>query len=172
MRWLSARSLGLMVRRVLVLLVSLAIVLLAAAPLAIPGYGQIAINAGLICVFHWAVFRPDVFPAASAFLLGTCHDAIVGAPLGLNAMILLVAYGLAESQEAFLRARTYIGQWLCFAVVAAIAVLIMWAAMMVIRWTLIDPLPAVFHLIVTVGAYPPISWLLSQLQARLLLSHA
>lgn len=161
-----------MLRRVLVLLVSLVIVLLAAAPLAIPGYGQIAINAGLICVFHWAVFRADAFPAASAFLLGMCHDAIVGAPLGLNAMILLVVYGLTESQEAFLRARTYIGQWLCFAVVAAVAASIMWVAMMAIRWTLIDPLPAVFHLVVTVGAYPPVSWFLSQLQARLVPSHA
>lgn len=148
------------------LLASLLVVLLSAVPLSLPGYGHIAVNAGLICVFHWAAFRSDLFPPAAAFALGLCQDVVTGAPLGLNALVFLVAYGVVEANAPVLRAGSYLGQWLGFALIALVAAALAWLATTILETRLIDPLPALFHVMVTAGAYPPLGWLLRLVRER------
>lgn len=166
------RYLFLLFRQSLPVLISSALVLLAAVPLSVPGYGQIAVNAGLVCVFYWSVSRPDLFSPAAAFALGLWQDLVTGAPLGLNALVLLAVYGLTGSQQVFLRSRNYAGQWFCFLLVALLAALLAWAVAMVLNLDLIDPSPVLFHVVLTAGAYPLLAWFLSRLGTGRLVGNA
>ncbi len=168
----TPRRLAPLLRQLPPLFASLFVVLLSAVPLPLPGSGHIAVNTGLICVFHWAVFRPDLFSPAAAFALGLCQDVVTGAPLGLNALVLLVAYGVVEANEILFRAGSYLAQWLCFALVALVAAALAWLATMILETRLIDPLPALLHVMVTAGAYPPLCWLLGLVRGRLAASNA
>ena len=38
--------------------VSIILVMLSALPVYVPGYGQIAVDVGLVTVFYWAIYRP------------------------------------------------------------------------------------------------------------------
>lgn len=166
------RYLFLLFRQSLPVLTSLALVLLAAVPLSVPGYGQIAVNAGLVCVFYWSVSRPDLFSPAAAFTLGLWQDLVTGTPIGLNALVMLVVYGLIGSQQLFLRSRNYAGRWFCFVLVAVLAALLTWLIAMILNLNLIDPSPVLFHVLLTAGAFPPLVWLLSRLQTRWLVGNA
>ena len=70
-------------------LTSVILIMLSALPLYLPGYGEIAIEVGLVSVFYWSIYRPDLFPSVAALALGLWQDILVGSPLGLNALVLL-----------------------------------------------------------------------------------
>ena len=166
------RYLFLLFRRFLPVLISLALVLLAAVPLSVPGYGQIAVNAALVCVFYWSVSRPELFSPAAAFALGLWQDLVTGAPPGLNALVMLAVYGVIGAQQVFLRSRNPAGQWFCFVLVALLAALLAWAIAMILNVKLIDPSPVLFHVVLTAGAYPLLAWFLSRLRTGWLAGNA
>ena len=69
-------------------LTSVILIMLSALPLYLPGYGEIAIEVGLVSVFfYWSIYRPDLFPSVAALALGLWQDILVGSPLGLHALV-------------------------------------------------------------------------------------
>ena len=41
---------------------SVLLVMFSALPVYLPGYGQVAVDVGLMTVFYWVIYRPDLFP--------------------------------------------------------------------------------------------------------------
>ena len=72
----------------------------------------------LMAVYHWAIFRPRLLPAYAVFLAGLLQDILSGAPLGVNALVFLVAYGVVLSQKKFFTGKSFLILWLGFALVA------------------------------------------------------
>jgi rod shape-determining protein MreD len=140
------------------------VVLLSVIPLPIPEYAMLAPNVVLICVFYWIVHRPDLFPAWGAFLIGLLDDSLSGAPLGLNALVLLLVHYAIVAQHKFFRGKAFWLIWIAFAVLAAGAALVTAiVAYAVARLSVPIGLFAT-QLALTVAVYPAVAAVLGRVQ--------
>ena len=114
---------------------------------------------GLMAVFYWGVYRPEVLPAAAVFLLGLLQDILGAEPLGLNALILLIAYGLMRSQRRFLIGKPFPVIWWGFALLAALAGFAAWLATSAMIGQFLDPSPALLRLVVNTFVFLPVAWI-------------
>ena len=165
------QGLSLLAYRITVLVVSLLLVMLAALPTQIPGYGQIAMNMGLITVYFWSVYRPDHFPAVAAVAVGLWQDLLAATPLGINALLFLIIREGIAAQYVFFRSRSFSVIWYCLWPVVLLATLVAWGVHSVLNLALIDPYPALFHVGLTIGLYPLVAICLARISKFLLEPH-
>ncbi|MEQ8196300.1 MAG: rod shape-determining protein MreD [Rhodospirillales bacterium] len=137
---------------------TLAFVILSVVPMHVPGFARVAPLLALIAVYHWTVFYPSLLPAYAVFVIGVLQDCLAGTAFGVNAMVLLVAYGIVMSQRRFLVGKSFFIVWLGFAVIAALAMLAGWMMVSVVSVTFVDGQALVFQYLVTLGLYPVICW--------------
>jgi rod shape-determining protein MreD len=143
---------------------SVFLVMLSALPVYIPGYGQVAVDVGLMTVFYWAIYRPDLFPVIAAFVLGLWQDILVGSPIGLHALILLLANWAIVSQRTFFQGKSFAVIWWCFSLVALAAGIVSWVIVCALNTTLVNPVAMLFQAALTVGMFPFMAWLLARAQ--------
>jgi len=142
---------------------ALTALLVGAMPLYLPGYGMVAPNLTLMVVFYWAIYRPDLFPAAVAFAIGLVQDALMGTPMGLNALVLLAVYGVVTTQRRFFQGKSFAVIWSAFLFVAFAAGFLGWLVMVAFGAALIDPMPGIFAALLTIVIYPLVTWLLARI---------
>ena len=147
---------------------AVAALLLGAVPLYLPGYGAVAPNVALMVVFYWAIYRPDLFPTVLAFAIGLVQDALMGTPLGLNALVLLCMHGIVVTQRRFFQGKTFSVVWSAFFVVALAAAFFGWLLSMALAGTLIAPWPGIFAMMLTVALYPLATWVLARVHGAIL----
>lgn len=145
-------------------LTSVVLVMLSALPVSLPGYGQVAVDVGLMTVFYWAIYRPDLFPAIAAFVLGLWEDILVGSPIGLHALILLLANWAIVSQRTFFQGKSFAVIWCCFSLVALAAGLASWVIVCALNVTVMSPVPVLFQSVLTFGVFPFMAWFLARAQ--------
>src|SRR6185437_12052003 len=61
-------------------------------PLRIPGYASLTPAFTLMAAYHWTIYRPDLLPPVALFAIGLAEDLLVGAPVGVSALLLLLVY--------------------------------------------------------------------------------
>lgn len=144
------------------------LVLIGQVPFGLSGGAILAPHLALICVFYWAVHRPDLMPAWSVFLLGLFQDLLTGEPLGVGSFTLLFGYGIIVSQRRFLVSFGVPLLWLSFAVTAFIVMAIAWLASIVLMWRLLSPAPQIFQFSMSVAVYPLFAWILARTQQSLI----
>jgi rod shape-determining protein MreD len=130
------------------------------APFGIPGQAQLQPAWTLACVFFWSLYRPAAMPAFIVFLLGLLLDLSAEAPLGVSALILMLAHGLALRSRRVLVRQGFALVWLVFLGVAAGAAVTEWVLVSLLTWRLLPPWPALFEFLVTAGFYPALATLL------------
>jgi len=59
-------------------------------PLGVPDFAPVMPALGVIAVFFWLVYRPDLMPAWAVFLVGLIQDLLGGGALGVGVFVLLV----------------------------------------------------------------------------------
>lgn len=128
------------------------LLLLAAGPLGLPAQAQPAV--ALACVFFWSVFRPGAMPPPVVFLLGVLADLLGQVPVGVSALTLLAAHGLATRARRWLARQGFLAVWLAFVVVAAAAAVLDWALASLLRFQALPPAASVFQFALTAGFYP------------------
>ncbi len=148
--------------------VSIILVMLSALPVYVPGYGQIAVEVGLMTVFYWAIYRPDLFPVFAAFALGLWQDILVGSPIGLHALTLLLANWAIVSQRTFFQGKAFGVIWWSFSLVAFVAAALSWTVVCVLNMTFISPVAVFFQTLLTIGAFPFMAWFLARVQHAIL----
>ena len=148
--------------------VSIILVMLSALPVYVPGYGQIAVEVGLMTVFYWAIYRPDLFPVFAAFALGLWQDILVGSPIGLHALTLLLANWAIVSQRTFFQGKAFGVIWWSFSLVAFVAAVMSWTVVCVLNMTFISPVAVFFQTLLTIGAFPFMAWFLARVQHAIL----
>ena len=156
--------LGRSTRNLLPVTITVALVLVGVARLQIPGYAVVAPSLPLMAVYYWTVFRPDLMPRLAVFGIGLLQDALAGLPLGVNAVVLLLLHAVVSSQRRFLVGKPFWVFWWGFMLVAAAAVGLTWGIVSVLRGAFIAPSAAVFHLILTIAAFPVLCWFLFRTQ--------
>ena len=142
--------------------------LLGGVPLHLPEYGAIAPNLAIMVVFYWAIYRPDLFPAALAFAVGLIQDALMGTPLGMNALLLLYVHGVVATQRRFFQGKTFAVVWSAFSVITLGAAFLGWILAMGLSGRLIAPWPGLFAMLLTVALYPFATWVLGRVHGVVL----
>lgn len=133
---------------------TLFLVLLAITPLQITGFAPVAPLIVLGSLYYWAVYRPHVMPLYMVFLVGLLEDILTGAPLGMNALIYLMAFGLVASQRRFLLNKSFGVVWWGFMLVAATVAGLRLLVIAAMGGMMPDPMPGLFSYFSTVAAYP------------------
>jgi rod shape-determining protein MreD len=133
-------------------------------PLGVPNFAPVMPALGVIAVFFWLVYRPDLMPGWAVFLVGLIQDLLGGGALGVGVFVLLVVYAALAGQRRYLAQASFFLVWLAFLPVAGGAFVLSWLFNSLIADVLLAPGPAVFQYLSTVAFYPCIAWLFLQAQ--------
>lgn len=156
------------VRHLLPAGLTLALVLVGAMPTHMPGFAEISPQLPLIGVYYWAIYRPDLLPASIAFAIGLMNDVLLGTPLGVSSLIFVLVQGMTVSQRRFFLGKPFIVAWCCYALVAAGSILLEWGLVSMLFDHVIPMSPVVFELLMSMAAYPILSWLFGRIHAAML----
>jgi rod shape-determining protein MreD len=148
--------------------VTLALLLLSAVPTHVPGYSGIAPMLPLMGVYYWAIYRPDLLPAWLAFLIGLLYDIVAGTPVGVNALVLLLAQGTAAAQRKFFLGKSFAVTWWAFGLLTAGAIGLCWMLVSFLKGRPLDAAPVLFEYLMTVALFPLLTWALAKTQLAFL----
>lgn len=135
------------------------LLMLLAAPLGLAGQAELQPAVLLACVFFWSLFRPASMPPLLVFLLGLFADLIGDAPIGVNALGLLIVHGLALHWRRVLARQGFLLVWLVYCGVAAGAAAFGWALTSLLDFTVLPVGPAAFQASLSAGLYPVLATL-------------
>jgi rod shape-determining protein MreD len=144
------------------------LVLLDAMPTHLPGFSAVMPLLPLICVFYWAIYRPDLLPPWVAFTLGIFNDIVAGTPLGVSSLVYLLIQGLTATQRRFFNGKSFLIAWWGFGLVGAGALWLQWLLVSMLCGHLIGMRAVLFEYFMTASFYPLLSWMLARTQLALL----
>jgi rod shape-determining protein MreD len=133
------------------------LVILSVVPLYTPSYEQIAPIFVLISIYHWAIYRPNLLPLYSIFILGLIQDFLIGTPVGLFVVVFLIIYGLVVSQRRFFAGKPFSLYWFGFAIISLFALTLSWALASAWHLTLLNFKSMFFQYLLLLGILPIIS---------------
>ncbi|MBN9508995.1 MAG: rod shape-determining protein MreD [Alphaproteobacteria bacterium] len=138
------------------------LLLAAAAPLGLPGQGELQAAIALACVYFWSLFRPASLPPVVVFAIGLLADLLSFGPPGVGVLTLLLVHGLAMRWRRVLVRQSFLLVWLAFVGVAAGAAALEWALTSVLTFRLLPPAPGFLQAALTAGLYPALATLLTR----------
>lgn len=144
--------------------ISAFLILAAMLPYGLPKSSLAAPVLALISVYYWSVFRPELMPAAAAFLLGLLVDVLSGGPPGLNAMVLILVHWAAAGQRRVLAGKSFAVAWQGYLLIAAAAAVINWFLASLFHATAIEAVPLLVSHAIGTAAYPLVALLLTRVQ--------
>ncbi len=146
------------------LVVALLLVIVSMVPFHLNNFGAIMPSIGLMTVFYWAVYRPDLFGPGAAACLGLLQDVLTGAPLGFNALLCVAAYGTVVTQRQLFLAHSFLVLWWGYALLALLAAAIGWLTYCLLQRALIPFDPALFQALAGMALFPPVAWICHRVQ--------
>jgi len=156
------RRLDAMARRAFPTAMTLALVLLTAAPFRLPGQAELQNAAALACVYFWSVYRPLSMPPPAVFLVGLFADLLDFAPPGVGVISLLAAHAMALRWRRAITRQGFLVVWLVFAGLAAALAVLQWLLTALLTLRLLSPAPALFQALLAAGLYPALAVLLAR----------
>jgi rod shape-determining protein MreD len=133
------------------------LILLAAAPLGLPGQAVLPACLATGCVFFWSLFRPNAMPPVLVFGLGVLLDLCEFGPLGVSVLVLLTTQALALRWRRELAVTGFLPAWLAFVAVAGIAAALQWGLTSMLTWRVCPPGPGLLQAGLTAGLYPALA---------------
>ncbi len=108
----------------------------------------------LVSIYYWAIYRPDLMPMTLVFLLGILQDLLAGGLVGLQAFILLAAYGFVSRQRRFFHSKSFGVVWWGFMLVGFFAAALQWGVVVGFEQIWISPCPIFFSYLLSVAVFP------------------
>jgi rod shape-determining protein MreD len=147
---------------------AVAFALLSAIAWPLPYLGTVAPPLALIAVYYWAIYRPNLFRPGMAFLIGLLNDALHMLPLGLSALLFVVAHQLVWRQRRFFAGHSFFMLWWGFALTALVVMLASWLLQMLLRWHGMPFGPVLWQTLLAIALFPLPCWVLIRLQRAIL----
>lgn len=122
----------------------------------------------LMPIYFWGLFRPAILPPGSAFGLGLAQDLLTGAPVGLHALVFMLAFALVVAQRPLFSQRLLQGAWFGFGVTVAFAALALWIMSSIYIGEPQSLLPALAQIAASAIVYPLAANLFILTERRLL----
>ncbi len=167
MKLTVAQRLDIYLRNSLPVMVTLLLVLINVIPLHIPGLSRIVPILPLMAVYQWAVYRPNLMPPLAVFFIGLMYDILSGAPLGVNAVVFLVVYGIVAYQQRFFTGKSFLVIWMGFGIVAFGASILSWLLVSILSASIVEPRAAIFQYLLNFGFFPLLAWIFLRWQGLL-----
>jgi len=142
-------------------------VLISTVPFYIPGFGPVTPNFVLIAVFFWAIHRVDLISSVTVFFIGLLLDILVGSPPGINAAVLVLVRSLLVMQSRVFRGKSFLVLWWGFCLVAVCVGFVIWGLNSIYNMILMDPLPIIFQMIMTITVFPFLAWGFAKMHQKL-----
>jgi rod shape-determining protein MreD len=136
---------------------TVALLLIAAGPLDLPGQPELQQAIALGCVFFWSTFRPAAMPPPLVFLLGLLADLLGLGPLGIGVLTLLIVHGVAFRWRRLLSRQGFVLVWLAFVGIAAAAALMVWSLASLLMLRVLPAAPMLFQFALSAGLYPALA---------------
>ncbi len=155
-----ARRLDLAARHAMPAAVTLALLLLATAPVGLPGQAQLLPALAMVSVFHWSVLRPIDLSPPVVFVLGLLADLLGLAPVGVMLLSLLLLQAVVLRWRRTLLGRHFALLWASFAAVALAASALDWLLFCLLSLRLLPVAPMLFQAAVAIAIYPALAVLL------------
>src|SRR5438445_13411908 len=114
------------VARMLPIATTLLAATIAILPVPVPGYAALTPAFTLMAVYHWTIYRPDLLPPLALFGVGLAEDLLTGAPVGVGALMLLIARAAVLQYRRYFVNRAFPFVWSGFTLLAGIAMLGLW----------------------------------------------
>jgi rod shape-determining protein MreD len=133
-------------------------------PAHIPGYAALTPAFMLMAVYHWTIYRPDLLPPLSLFLVGITQDLLAGAPPGGTALILLLAHATVICYRRRFVNQPFPYVWAGFTILIVGAMLFLWTSHCLLDGVLVDFRGTVFRAVLTISMFPIASYLLGRIQ--------
>jgi rod shape-determining protein MreD len=137
-------------------------------PVRVPGYAALTPACTLMAVYHWTIYRPDLLPTAALFAVGLAEDLLTGGPVGVGALVLLIARGAVLQYRRYFVNRAFPFVWSGFTLLAGVTMLGLWALHCVLDLSVLDLRNTVFRTVVTIAIFPLASFLLGRAQRKLM----
>jgi rod shape-determining protein MreD len=134
--------------------ITILLMLLTQAPLAIPEQAALLPAVALCCVWFWSLFHPDSLPSPLVFLIGLLMDLLGYLPLGVGVFTLLVVHAVASAMRRSVSGWGFGWTWIVFGGVAFAAALLIWLMAMLLTFRRLSPDPVIFVAILTTSVYP------------------
>jgi rod shape-determining protein MreD len=130
----------------------LGLILLSAIPLRIVHLGEVRPVFMLMAVYYWTILRPA--PPLGVFALGLVLDLLSGYPLGMNALVLVLAQSLTAHNRKFLLGQSFLVIWAGFALVALGAGVLQWILFSLLSLTLVAAKPVLISTVLSAVLFP------------------
>lgn len=139
--------------------VTVLLVLVGMVPVPLPLYAPVAPLLGVMAVYYWAIHRPDLLPPSAVFAVGLLQDLLSGAPLGMNALVLVTVQWVVLNQRRYFLASTFALMWFGFSLIVLGAAFLQWAAHSAFNATLLRVDTALAQAMLTLAMFPMFAWL-------------
>src|SRR5271165_2260569 len=135
------------------------LMLLTTLPFGLLDQGQLLPAVTLACVWFWSLYRPASVPPLAVFALGLLLDLLGYLPIGVGALVLLAAQGVADRLRRFLVRQGFAVVWLTYIAVAAGAAALVWGLASLLVFQLMPQGAAVFQFLLSAALYPVLATL-------------
>lgn len=139
-------------------IITLFLVFFTLMPLNLPGSAVIMPPLALMAIYYWSIYRPDLMPAAMAFVAGLTFDMLSGGPPGLHAFVFVVVQAVAASQRRFFLGKVFPVEWLGFCLVATGTFLVLWALGSLYVGAIVKGSALAIQALLTITLYPVMTW--------------
>jgi len=142
--------------------------LLGMVPLGPAGFNTIIPPLGLMALFYWAAYRPDLVGPFAAFLAGFLTDALTGGPLGAYSVVFLLVHGMVTRQRQLFLSHSFFMLWWGFAFVAVLAGLFGWLVMTAVDGQIMPIRPVFFQALTAMALFPLMAGFCGRIQRAFL----
>lgn len=142
-------------------------VLINALPLGIPEFSRVIPFLSIILVYYWSIYRPDLFSAWMALIVGLLQDFLGGGPVGLMALILLGVQGICLSQRRIVLSGGFLTGWGAFGIICSAAAAAIWIISSLYYVNVFSVIPVLAQCFLTVALYPLVAWILGRAERRI-----
>ena len=118
----------------------------------------------VMAVYYWGIYRPDLLPKVLIFLVGIFHDALVGGPLGMWALIYLAVHAVMTSQRRFFLGKKFTLEWVGFILFVPPIFAAIWLVGLLFVGLHGDLSATVLQAVVIIVIYPVLAWLMGRVR--------
>lgn len=142
----------------------LALLILSLFPFSIAHIGDIRPAFLLMAVYYGTILSARFLPPPLVFALGLALDLLSAGPLGMQALVLVLAQWLTRQQRKFLLGQPFAVIWAGFVLLAAGAGLLQWGLVMLFNTALLPLKPVVMGVVLSVALFPLLALLLARVR--------
>jgi len=156
------------VRQILPFVTALLAALMMATQTHVPRLNSLMPSLALCVVYFWSIHRPSLFGMGSAFAVGLIQDMLTGVPLGLNTLVLLLTRAGVATQARLFLGKPFSVHWWGFCLIALIAAVTSWVLAAVALGMIVPIGQVLASALFSALVFPPIFWVCSVIERRLL----